>query len=60
MNLGPYATFIIAAYAVAVIVLSGLIAWVVFDYRAQTRKLAELEARGLKRRSSDQTAPASR
>jgi heme exporter protein D len=51
MNLGPHADFILAAYVVAAIVLGGLIAWVFLDYRAQTRTLAELEARGVTRRS---------
>jgi heme exporter protein D len=58
MDLGPHAAFIIAAYAAAVIVLGGLIAWVRLDYRAQRRKLADLEARGVSRRS-ERTAPAS-
>jgi heme exporter protein D len=58
MDLGPHAAFIIAAYAAAVIVLGGLVAWVRLDYRAQRRKLADLEARGVSRRS-ERTAPAS-
>ena len=45
-------SFIIAAYAAAVIVIVGLCAWVFLDYRAQRRTLAELERRGLTRRSS--------
>jgi len=51
MNLGPHAAFIIAAYAVTAFVILALIAWVVFDYRTQTRVLEELEARGVTRRS---------
>ena len=51
MNLGPHATFIIAAYAVAVLVVIGLIGWVMIDNRAQRRQLAKLEARGVSRRS---------
>ena len=51
MNLGPHAAFIVAAYAAACIVLGGLIAWVVLDHRAQLRKLANLDARGVTRRS---------
>ena len=58
MDLGPHAAFIVAAYAAAVIVLGGVIAWVLLDYRAQRRKLADLEARGVTRRS-DPAKPAS-
>ena len=51
MNLGPHADFIVAAYAIAVIVVACLIGWVIFDHRAQKRRLAELEASGITRRS---------
>ena len=44
-------SFIIAAYAAAVIVIAGLCAWVFLDYRAQRRTLAELELGGVTRRS---------
>jgi heme exporter protein D len=49
--LGPHAAFIVAAYAVTAFVVAGLIAWVVFDHRAQARALADLDARGVRRRS---------
>jgi heme exporter protein D len=52
MNLGPYAGFIIAAYAAALVVIAALIGWIVADHRAQRRTLADLEARGITRRSS--------
>ena len=51
MNLGPHAVFIIVSYAIAVAVILGLIGWVLVDYRAQLRALADLEARGITRRS---------
>jgi heme exporter protein D len=51
MDLGSHADFIFAAYAVAVMVIGALIAWVLLDYRAQQRILADLEARGVTRRS---------
>jgi heme exporter protein D len=44
--------FIVAAYAAAFIVVGGLTAWVMLDYRAQLRALASLEKRGLTRRSA--------
>jgi heme exporter protein D len=51
MDLGPHAAFIIAAYATAAVVVIGLIAWVIADHDAQRRLLADLEARGVTRRS---------
>jgi heme exporter protein D len=51
MNFGPHAGFIIAAYAVAVLVVIGLIIWVEFDNRAQRRYLKKLHADGVTRRS---------
>ena len=51
MNLGPHAAFIVTAYAAACLVLGGLNAWIRIDYRMQRRKLADLEARGVTRRS---------
>ena len=58
MHLGPYAAFIIAAYAAAFVVLAGLIAWVVLDFRAQRRLLGDLEAHGVTRRSAAIKEPA--
>jgi heme exporter protein D len=52
MMLGPHAPFIVAAYAAAAAVIAGLIAWVLVDYRTQRRLLAELDARGVVRRSA--------
>jgi heme exporter protein CcmD len=51
MQAATHTGFIIAAYAAAVVVIVGLCAWVMFDYRAQRRTLAELERRGVTRRS---------
>jgi heme exporter protein D len=51
MTLGPHAPFIIAAYAVALAIVGGLIAWVRLDYLTQRRVLADLDARGVVRRS---------
>ncbi len=49
---GAHAGFIIAAYAVTVLVLVAMLGWTVLDGRAQRRRLADLEARGIRRRSS--------
>jgi heme exporter protein D len=51
MDLGPHADFIVVAYAVAAAVVAGLIAWVLLDHRTQKLVLADLEARGIGRRS---------
>lgn len=51
MNLGPHATFIIAAYSIAVLVVLGLIAWVELDNRTQRKQLKKLSAQGVTRRS---------
>jgi heme exporter protein D len=51
MTLGPHFLFIIGAYGIAVLIIVMMIAWVAFDYRRQTRTIAELEARGVTRRS---------
>src|SRR5262249_45895613 len=52
MNLGPHASFILAAYAIALAVVAGLIAWIVLDHRAQLRILEDLERAGVSRRSA--------
>jgi heme exporter protein D len=52
VELGPHAAFIIAAYAAGGLVVLILIGWVVADYRAQLRTLAELEQQGVTRRSA--------
>jgi heme exporter protein D len=44
--------FVVAAYVTMVAVLAALIAWIVADGRAQRRRLADLEARGVRRRSA--------
>jgi heme exporter protein CcmD len=51
LGLGPHSVFIVLAYAAASIVVFGLIAWVVGDYRMQRRMLADLERQGVTRRS---------
>jgi heme exporter protein D len=53
MDLGPHRDFIIIAYVIATTVVVGLVAWVVQDYFAQKRALAELERRGITRRSAE-------
>jgi heme exporter protein D len=44
--------FILSAYAAAVVVVGLLVAWIALDYRLQRRRLADLETRGVARRSA--------
>jgi len=51
-DLGPHAIFIVAAYAVTFVAIGTLTLAVLEDDRKQRRMLAELERRGIRRRSS--------
>jgi heme exporter protein D len=51
MSLGPYASFIVASYLAAAVVVALLIGWIALDYRTQKQRLRELEERGVSRRS---------
>lgn len=53
MDLGPHAAFIWASYSAVVLVLALLLVWLIGDGRRQRRLLADLEARGVRRRSAD-------
>jgi heme exporter protein D len=53
MDLGPHAAFIIASYAIVGLVMAGLVAWLILDGRRYRRALADLEARGVRRRSQN-------
>ena len=44
--------YIATAYGVTVVVLAAMVLWLVVDGRRQARRLAELEARGVRRRSA--------
>ncbi|MCX5477720.1 heme exporter protein CcmD [Kaistia geumhonensis] len=49
--LGDHAGFILAAYGLSALIVLALVVWVVVDGRTQRRRLADLEARGIRRRS---------
>jgi heme exporter protein D len=53
---GAHTGFILAAYLLAAAVLIGVVVWTVVDGRAQRRRIADLEARGVRRRSSGKGA----
>jgi heme exporter protein D len=56
MQATAHIEFIVAAYGVGVVVIVALIAWVMLDYRLQRRILAELETKGISRRSARELA----
>ena len=55
-DLGPHAAFIIAAYGVTFVAVAALALFIVEDDRKQRRHLAELERRGIRRRSAKSAA----
>jgi heme exporter protein D len=52
MDLGSHADFIIVSYLVVAAVIALLVGWVTADYVTQKRALAELDRRGITRRSA--------
>ncbi len=59
MGATAHINYIAAAFTAAAVIVGALIAWVTLDYRAQRRALADLEARGITRRSEPaRSAPA--
>jgi heme exporter protein D len=51
MDTGPYTVFIVTAYAAAIVIVAGLVAWVLIDLRHLVRVIEEMEAQGVGRRS---------
>jgi len=51
-DLGPHAVFILAAYGVTFVAVAALAFFIVEDDRKQRRLLADLERRGIRRRSA--------
>jgi heme exporter protein D len=56
VSLGPYASFIVTAYALVAVVLAILIGWIAIDYRNQKQRLRELDESGVLRRSGRSAA----
>jgi heme exporter protein D len=59
LDLGPHASFIIAAYGVTFVAVAALVLATLEDDRKQRRKLAELERLGIRRRSASPTVKTS-
>ena len=53
MDLGSHAGFIVAAYITTAAVVAALVMWVIADHATQRRTLADLERRGITRRSAE-------
>lgn len=51
LDLGPHAIFIVWAYVGVAIVTAAVIAWVAWKASTVKRRLAALEAQGVRRRS---------
>lgn len=47
-----HVAFVSAAYGTTFVMLAGIALWLAVDHRARKRELAELEARGVRRRSA--------
>jgi heme exporter protein D len=56
LDLGPHAVFIWGAYGITAAAVTALAVWIVQDERRQMRRIAELEAKGLRRRSAKRPA----
>jgi heme exporter protein D len=52
MDAAGHTAFIVSAYGAAVAVIAALITWVKIDHRRQRRIIADLETRGIVRRSA--------
>lgn len=46
--------YVVAAYGATFLVLAGIAVWLVLDHRGRRQELADLEARGIRRRSERQ------
>jgi heme exporter protein D len=51
IDLGPHAVFIVWAYVGVAAAMIALIGWTVLDARRVEKRLADLEAQGVRRRS---------
>jgi len=51
IDLGPHAIYIVSAYLGVALAVAGLIGWTLYDASNTAKKLADLEARGIRRRS---------
>ena len=57
-DLGPHAAFILAAFGFTFAAVAALAFFIVADDRKQRQRLADLDAKGVRRRSAAKTAQA--
>jgi heme exporter protein CcmD len=57
MSHNPHFAFVVAAYALAMAVIGGMIAAIAFDYRRLKRELALVESLGQQQRPPDESGP---
>ncbi|WP_371347403.1 heme exporter protein CcmD [Ancylobacter sp. IITR112] len=53
--LGEHGFFILSCYAMSAVALGALALWIVVDGRSVRRRLEEMDARGVRRRSAGRT-----
>ncbi|NRG17055.1 heme exporter protein CcmD [Rhizobiales bacterium] len=53
LDLGAHSTFIVASYAITILIALGLIVWIRIDFARQKSALGELDRRGVSRRSAE-------
>jgi heme exporter protein D len=56
MSLGPHAAFIWLSYLATFLAVGGIVVWLFLDGRRYERRLSELDARGVRRRSAGDPA----
>ncbi|WP_375450828.1 heme exporter protein CcmD [uncultured Devosia sp.] len=52
IDLGPHAVFIICAYIGVILAVAALIGWTLREARRTARRIAAIEASGIRRRSA--------
>ncbi len=53
IDIGQHAEYIIGAYAITGLLVGALIIWINRDYATQEKRLKDLEAKGIRRRSDE-------
>ena len=56
IDIGQHAEYILGAYAITGLLVGTLIIWINRDYAIQEKRLKDLEAKGIRRRSDKKKA----